>query len=62
MHVKGKGYWILGAYMGLGENRRRRVWGELESTFWMMKIKKNSKSLKKTRARKSLGSPADSRF
>lgn len=59
---KGKGYWILGAYMGLGENRRRRVWGELESTFWMMKIKKNSKSLKKTRARKSLGSPADSRF
>jgi hypothetical protein len=34
------GYWVLGAYMGLGENRRIKKWAELESTFWMMKIKR----------------------
>ena len=34
-----RGYWVFGARMGLGENRRRRVWRELESTFWMLKIK-----------------------
>ncbi len=34
------GYWVLGAYMGLGENRRVKKWAEIESTFWMMKIRK----------------------
>ena len=34
------GYWVTGAYMGLGENRRVKKWAELESTFWMMKIKR----------------------
>ncbi|KKM00189.1 hypothetical protein LCGC14_1806940 [marine sediment metagenome] len=36
------GYWVLGAYMGLGENRRVKNWREIESTFWMAKIKKPS--------------------
>jgi hypothetical protein len=34
------GYWVTGAYMGLGENRRVKKWAEIESTFWMTKIKK----------------------
>jgi len=34
------GYWVTGAYMGLGENRRVKKWAEIESTFWMMKIKR----------------------
>lgn len=35
------GYWVTGAYMGLEQNRRKRIAIELESTFWMLKIKKN---------------------
>ncbi len=35
------GYWISGQRMGLGENRHKRLWHELESTFWMMKINLN---------------------
>lgn len=35
------GYWVTGAYMGLEEDRRNRSAIELESTFWMLKIKKN---------------------
>ncbi len=34
------GYWVMGAYMGLGENRRKKNWSEIESTFWMLKIQK----------------------
>lgn len=34
------GYWVTGAYMGLEENRRSKRALELESTFWMLKIKK----------------------
>ncbi|MHA2039519.1 MAG: hypothetical protein ACW98X_24120, partial [Promethearchaeota archaeon] len=34
------GYWVMGAYMGFGENRRVKKWAEIESTFWMTKIKK----------------------
>jgi hypothetical protein len=34
------GYWVMGAYMGFGENRRVKKWAEIESTFWMAKIKK----------------------
>jgi len=34
------GYWVTGAYMGLEEDRRRRLAIELESTFWMLKLKK----------------------
>jgi hypothetical protein len=34
------GYWVTGAYMGLEENRRSQQAIELESTFWMLKIKK----------------------
>jgi hypothetical protein len=36
------GYWVTGAYMALEENRRNKIAIELESTFWMLKIKKNS--------------------
>lgn len=32
------GYFVTGAYMGLGENRRRPIGLELESTFRMVKI------------------------
>lgn len=35
------GYWVTGAYMGLEKNRRKKIAIELESTFWMLKIKKN---------------------
>jgi hypothetical protein len=38
---KPSGYWVIGAYMGLEENRRQRIAIELESTFWMLKIRKN---------------------
>jgi hypothetical protein len=34
------GYYVTGAYMGLGENRRNRQWIEIESTFRMLKIKR----------------------
>jgi hypothetical protein len=34
------GYWVMGAYMGLEENRRSKLAIELESIFWMLKIKK----------------------
>jgi hypothetical protein len=37
------GYWVEGAYMGLEENRRKRTAIELESTFWMLKIRKNAR-------------------
>lgn len=37
------GYFIKGAYMGLCQNRRLAISKELESTFWMMKIKKNAR-------------------
>ncbi len=33
------GYWILGNYMGLEANRRTPQAIELESTFWMLKLK-----------------------
>ncbi len=35
-----EGYWVSAAHMGLGESRRTKMAKELESTFWMMKIKK----------------------
>lgn len=35
-----QGYWVCGMHMGLGENRRAKIANELESTFWMMSIKK----------------------
>jgi hypothetical protein len=37
---RSSGYWVMGAYMGFGENRRVKKWAEIESTFWMVKIKK----------------------
>ncbi|MFW9777762.1 MAG: hypothetical protein ACFFE8_02830 [Candidatus Heimdallarchaeota archaeon] len=37
------GYWVNGSYMGLGENRRSKNWRELESTYWILTIKKNLK-------------------
>lgn len=40
LQEKDQGYWIFSPFMGLGENRRKKIWLELESTFWMMKIKK----------------------
>lgn len=39
---KNNGYWIYSSYMSLGENRRNKLWRELESTFWMLKIIKTS--------------------
>ena len=39
------GYWVTGAYMGLEQNRRKKAALELESTFWMLKIKKNAQLL-----------------
>ena len=40
MQEKPQGYWVNGFHMGLGENRRKKPALELESTFWMVKIKK----------------------
>ena len=37
------GYWVTGAYMGLEENRRIKIAIELESTFWMLKIRENER-------------------
>ena len=34
-----QGYWVNGKHMGLGENRRKKLALELESTFRVMKIK-----------------------
>ena len=35
------GYWIFGAHMGMAENRRQKKWREIESTYWMERIKQN---------------------
>jgi hypothetical protein len=32
------GCWVFGSYMGLEENRRKKITRELESTYWMLKI------------------------
>ena len=32
------GYWVMGMYMGLEENRRTKLALEIESTFWMLKL------------------------
>ena len=39
---KPSGYWVTGPYMGLEENRRKKITQELESTFWMMNITNRS--------------------
>ncbi|MBN2542452.1 hypothetical protein JXI42_06255 [bacterium] len=36
-------YFVTGGHTGLGENRRKKITLEIESTFWMMKIKKDLK-------------------
>ncbi len=41
LEEKHSGYWVNGAYMGLGESRKARIWQELESTFWFLSILKN---------------------
>jgi len=38
LHEQPSGYYVSGAYMGLGENRRKPIGLELESTFRMYKI------------------------
>ena len=38
---KRNSYFITGAHMGFGENRRKELALKIESSFWMMKIKKN---------------------
>jgi hypothetical protein len=43
----------LGVRMGLGEDRRRPVWREVESTFWMLSIRQE---MEKTR--RGRGDPA----
>lgn len=40
------GYWVSGQRMGLGENRRKKTTYELESTFWMLKIKEKAKVIR----------------
>jgi hypothetical protein len=42
--LKGRGYWIHGDRMGLGEDRRRSQWRALESTFWMLLVSKPAAS------------------
>jgi hypothetical protein len=37
---KKNSYFITGAHMGLGEDRHKKLAYEIESTFWMLKIKK----------------------
>ncbi len=37
-----EGYYVCGMHMGLGENRRQKTANELESTFWILKIKKSA--------------------
>ncbi len=39
IRVGASGYWVTGAYMGLGENRRNRLMLEMESTFRMLRIR-----------------------
>ena len=39
---KKMGYWNSGAYMGVGESRANLNWREIESSYWMLKIKKNT--------------------
>ncbi len=34
----GRGYWVRGDRMGLGEDRRRPEWREIESTFWVLHL------------------------
>jgi hypothetical protein len=36
---KPSGYWNMGAYMGMGEDRTTKEWCEIESTYWILKIK-----------------------
>jgi hypothetical protein len=38
--AKGSGYWVHGARMGLGESRRGGGWREVESTFWILAIRR----------------------
>jgi hypothetical protein len=35
--------WVLGSHMSLAENRRKKQYAEIESTFYMLKLIKNSK-------------------
>jgi len=35
--------WVLGSRMSLAENRRKKQYAEIESTFYMLKLLKNSK-------------------
>jgi hypothetical protein len=34
--------WFSGAHMGLGENRRQKLGYEIESSFWILKIRRNA--------------------
>lgn len=36
---KKNSYFITGGHMGLGEDRRKKMWREVESTYWMLKLK-----------------------
>jgi hypothetical protein len=40
LQERSREYWIKAYYLGLGENRRRKLAMELESTYWMLLIKK----------------------
>lgn len=40
---KKNSYFVTGTHMGLGENRRRKLAYEIESTYWMIKIMKRLK-------------------
>ena len=42
LNEKKNSYLITGGHMGLGEDRRRKAWRELESTYWMLAIRRNT--------------------
>jgi hypothetical protein len=39
---KRNSYFVTGAHMGLGENRRQKLGYEIESSFWILKIRRNA--------------------
>ena len=45
---KRNSYFVTGAHMGFGENRRRRISLEIESSFWMLKIMGHKQEKDKT--------------
>ena len=46
LNEKPNGYFLYaGSHMGLGENRKHKIWREIESTFWMLWLQKQEERL-----------------